>query len=177
MTSVILINTTFHHQVLSKLRTLHHFQACIVIILEQLGAVAIRYRRLRWLIMRGGRDKPTIIRHTQREIRRKILVEGAFGVNLLCGVLELRVGSYPFRGEERLITVTERIPVDIRFGVVEMGIGRVGIVGGLEGVGGPGGLVDTGPSGGSVEVAGLLSGFRLERTLNQHIDKVRVVGL
>lgn len=157
------------------LRALHELDTRVVVVLSQLGQVAVGHRRFGGLVQVCGRNETTVVGDTEREVGRKVLVESAFSVDDLSRVSKLGVTGHLRASEVGLITVAERVRVNVVLGVVEEGVSRIGVVSGLQGKFGPLPRVKALPLD-SVQVTRLLASSRLERTGDDHIDQVLVLA-
>ena len=78
--------------------------------------------------MVGWTDETTVVRLTHWEVRGEVLVQSTLGVNYFGAVRELRVRCDLLRGKVSLISITERVSVDVVFGVIKVGIGLVCVI-------------------------------------------------
>lgn len=126
MAGVVDIGATLVHQRGSELGALHKFDARVVsvVVLEQLGDVT-GHRGLSGLILVRGTNEASPVRNTGREVRVKVLVQGALSFDLLGGVWELAVGSDLLVRKESLVNVAEGVRVDVVFAVVKESIGFI----------------------------------------------------
>jgi len=153
---------------------LHELDTRVVVMLSQLGQVAVGDRCLGGLVQVCRTNETAVVGDTEREVGREVLVQGAFSVDHLGRVDELGVTRDLRVSEVRFIAVAERVRVNVILGVVEEGIGFISVVCGLKSESRPRVLIQALPLD-SVQVAQLLTSGRLERTGNDHCDQFVIV--